>query len=167
MAYYGLLQNAGMRFTRSVPSGPAYIMRDGMFLDIRSSMKIIDPSEMLPASHPALDAWMIEKGYIGEEELINRVLCASDNAIRVNDGTGLFTRELLIGLPPNQPTDAQFKSLEDWLYSVYQKGGVDVGNDNSTAVFKHYDFSEYVPEEVVEKIKMYYSTGQLRDCEAD
>ena len=166
MANYGLLRRLGFEFTSSVPDGAAYIMRDGMFLDLTASMKIIDPSGQSKATHPALDSFLIENGYLEDNQQISRILCSSDNAIRVNDGTN-FSRELVIGLPASRPTEAQFASLENWLYHVFSKGGVDVGNENSTAIFKHYDFSKYLPEDVIKKIKMYYSTGKLLDRKVD
>ncbi len=167
MPYYDLLKKLGFTFTSNVVPGAAYIMPDGKFLDITSSMKVIDPSQTITSgTHPALDDFLIENGYLEDNGRISRVLCSSDNAIRVNDGSN-FRGELIIGLPPQRPSEAQFKSLENWLYHIFSKGGVDVGNDNSSNIFKHYDFNKYLPEEVIKKIKMYYGTGQLRDCKVD
>jgi len=167
MAYYQLLKDLGFVFTKSIPSGASYIMNDGMFLDITSSMKIIDPSRTITkGTHPAIDEFLIENGYINSNENISRILCTSDNAIRINDGTN-FRSEVVIGLPSSRPTETQFKSLENWLYSIFSKGGVDVGNDISSNIFKHYDFNDYLPEYIIKKIKIYYSTGQLRDCKVD
>lgn len=163
MSYYGLLKELGFSFTSKVPAGAAYIMPDGKFLDLSASMKVIDPSGSSKATHPALDEFLIEKGYLGDDGQISRVLCSSDNAIRVNDGTN-FSRELVVGLPPVRPTDAQFASLENWLYSVFSKGGVDVGNASlDGAQVKHYDFSSTLPEEVIKNIKRFYASGKLLD----
>lgn len=164
--YYDLLKELGFVFTNNIPSGPAYIMQDGKFLDITSSMKIIDPSGKLIACHPAIDEFLFENGYIDPMAEVNRVLCSSDNAIRVNDGSN-FLGELVIGLPNSRPNETQFAALENWLYSIFSKGGIDVGDERSTNIFKHYDFNQYLPEDIIKKIKMYYSTGQLKDCKVD
>lgn len=162
MAYYDLLEKLGFKFTTSIPKGPAYIMKDGRFLDITGSMNIIAPDMNLKATHTMIDQFLIEKGYIPESAEVNRVLCSSDGAIRVNDGSGLMG-EILIGLPTTRPTEIQFSKLEDWLYGIMSKGHVSVGNDNSNYVFKVYDFNEYLPEDIIKRIKEYYSSGKLRD----
>lgn len=167
MAFYDLLRKLGFTFTTSIPHGAAYIMNDGQFLDITASMKVIDPSGTLnKGTHPAIDEFLIDNGYLENNGNISRILCTSDNAIRINDGSN-FRSELVIGLPKARPTEAQFRSLENWLYHIFSKGGVDVGNDNSSNIFKHYDFNHYLPEDIIKRIKMYYGTGELRDCKVD
>ena len=163
MAYYEILKKAGFVFTSSIPSGASYIMPDGKFLDITGSMKIIDPTGTVKkGTHPAVDEYLIDNGYIGENEEVSRILCSSDGAIRVNDGSN-FRGEVVIGLPEKRPNEIQFKSLENWLYSIFSKGGVDVGNETSSNIFNHYDFNKYLPEDVIKKIKNYYGTGKLLD----
>lgn len=162
--YYEILKKLGFTFTSSVPTGPAYIMNDGMFLDIKSSMKIIDPSNTLQPTHPAVDEYLIEEGYIDSNAEVSRVLCDADNAIRVNDGTN-FLQEVVVGLPKQEPTTAQYNSLEEWLWSMTSKGSVAVGDERSTNIFKVYNFEENMPEDIINKIKNYYSSGKLRDSE--
>lgn len=165
MGYYDALRKAGFRFTGSVPAGPAYIMPDGRFLDVSSSMHLIDPTGTMIPSHPAIDQWLFDEGLLDPNGNFSRVLCESDNAIRVNDGTNLF-KELVVGLPPLRPSEAQLEALEDWLYHVYSKGGVTVGNAGMNGEVKHYDFSQILPEDIVKRIKRFYSSGRLLDSMA-
>ena len=166
MEFYNELKKLGFKFTPAVPSGPVYIMKDGNFLDLRNSKNVKNGDGTGFSTHSDLDMYLIDEGYINPDENINRVLCSSDNAIRCNDGSN-FMIENVIGLPNSMPTTDQFESLKNWLYYMMGLGrhSVAVGNDNSTNIFKTYDFNEYLPEDIIKRIKRYYSTGKLLDSE--
>lgn len=163
--YYEILKKAGIKFSDTPVTGSSYIMNDGKFLDIINSMDIMFKNTSMKPTHGSLDMYLIENGYVDSNKDISRVLCSTDNAIRINDGNN-FYHEIIIGLPVNKPNEIQFKKLEDWLYFIFGKGHVTVGDENTSNVYKVYSFDEYLPEDIIKRIKSYYSSGILRDSKA-
>ena len=160
---YPELEKLGFRFTDRPSQGAAYIMNDGKFLYIKDNMDLLgfDTSDF--ASHPLLDVFVLENGLVPEDAEINRVLCETDNAIRVNDGTNM-RNEVIVGLPKVKPTEAQFDSLINWLYDLMKNHkAITVGDERTLGVFQQYHFNEYFPEDIVKKIRAYYNDGRLRE----
>lgn len=142
-------------------SGAAYIMQDGNFLFLEQNKKFFSTDRI---THGSLDFYLIKQGYVKQTEA-SRILCQTDNAIRINDGSN-FIFEVLIGLPQFKPTIEQFESLENWLYKNIEnkKYFVSVGNELVSEVFQQYNLKEQLPEEVIKKIKNYYNNGILREA---
>jgi len=162
--YQKLLDN-GFIFSNKVRPGACYIMNDGKFLSIEDNKDILGLDSNDIACHPQLDVFVLENNLIPEGSLVNRVLCETDNAIRVNDGSNL-KEETVIGLPEKEPTSSQYNSLIDWLYDLMLKRTfVNVGDEINSKVFKRYDLKETFPEDIVKKIKAYYKDGRLRESE--
>lgn len=160
---YKKLKDLGFKFSSSFSKGASYIMPDGKFLNIEENRDVLDLEPGDISCHPQLDVFVLEKGLIPKNSLINRVLCETDNAIRLNDGTNL-SNEVIIGLPKNKPTEDQYKSLINWLYNLMTiRTSISVGDERSSNVFKEYNFKEYFPEDIVKKIKNYYNNGILRE----
>ena len=167
---YNKLKDLGFRFTMNPPKGSVYLMPTGEFLDINAHKDILGLPDDVRAVHGSLDQYLLELGLIENPETLSRALCETDNAVRLNDGT-LFKVEVIVGLPPKQLTDAQYTSLENWLYSVmYKSDGVFVGDEiGSNGVYYKFasikNLDGYTPENIVEKIRNFYNskTGILKE----
>lgn len=160
---YNKLISDGFIFTqRPDYNGSAYIMPDGKFLFLELNKGLLGVSGNV--THGALDFYLIKNHYIKGTDA-TRVLCQTDNAIRINDGSN-FAFEVLIGLPEKKPTYDQFEALESWLDSIYHKNKfyVSVGNEIVSEVFQKYDLRYYLPEDIIKRIKNYYNNGILREA---
>ena len=158
---YNKLISDGFVFTQKPDyTGSAYIMPDGKFLFLELNKGLLEVSGKV--THGALDFYLIKNHYIKDTDA-TRVLCQTDNAIRINDGSN-FAFEVLIGLPEKKPTYDQFEALESWLDSIYHKNKfyVSVGNEIVSEVFQKYDLRYYLPEDIIKRIKNYYNNGILR-----
>ena len=160
---YNQLISDGFIFTQKPDYiGSAYIMPDGKFLFLELNKGLLGVSGKV--THGALDFYLIKNHYIKSTDA-TRVLCQTDNAIRINDGSN-FAFEVLIGLPEKKPTYDQFEALESWLDSIYNKNKfyVSVGNEIVSEVFQKYDLHYYLPEDIIKRIKNYYNNGILREA---
>ena len=160
---YNKLISDGFIFTqRPDYTGSAYIMPDGKFLFLELNKGLLEVSGKV--THGALDSYLIKNHYIKDTNA-TRVLCQTDNAIRINDGSN-FAFEVLIGLPEKKPTYDQFEALESWLDSICNKNKfyVSVGNEIVSEVFQKYDLHYYLPEDIIKRIKNYYNNGILREA---
>ena len=154
---YPQLLKDGFKFTDTPAFGAGYIMQDGKFLFLENNRNLLTADKI---TH----FYLITKGYI-QDTSASRVLCQTDNAIRINDGIN-FSYEALIGLPKNKLTVEQERSLEAWLYYMLEKNKylIQVGNELVAAVFQIYNLKEQMPEKVISKIKTYYNNGVLREA---
>lgn len=160
---YNFLKDDEFVFSDSLDgSGAAYIMPDGLFLFLENNRDKLNFTNKI--THGSLDYYLNRRGIISDDNA-SRVLCKSDNAIRINDGSN-FSFEVLIGLPQKKPTWEQFNALENWLYYLISKKKyqVQVGDEQVSTVFMTYDLKEDLPEDVVSRIKTYYSCGVLREA---
>lgn len=80
---------------------------------------------------------------------------------RINCGT-TWTEDRVYCVLPDKMTSSQFRSLEKWIEWGYDnhKGGDEVliCFDDTT---RAYDFKDNFPEDIIKKIKRYYSSGRL------
>lgn len=160
---YEVLLSAGFKFS-DIPDGvgSAYIMRDGKFLFLEQNKDILEASTV---THGTLDLWLQENGYIGEYTMASRLLCQTDGAIRINDGTN-FSLETIIGLPEKQISFEQSKSLDAWMWSMIRRNkfSITVGNELVSEAFRTYDLREVDPKYVTRRIDAYYRNGILREA---
>lgn len=142
--------------------GSAYIMKDGKFLFLEQNKEIFKTHFV---THGTLDLYLQDNGYISADSLASRVLCQTDDAIRINDGKN-FAFETVIGLPKNKLTFDQFSALEDWLWDmiVRRKYRIAVGNELVSEVFRSYNLQEVDPSYVIKRIETYYRNGILREA---
>ena len=142
--------------------GSAYIMKDGKFLFLEQNKAILN-SDII--THGTLDLYLQENGYISKDTLASRILCQTDDAIRINDGKNFFF-ETIIGLPKNKITAAQTKALEDWMWGMIAKHKyhIAIGNELLSEVFRSYNLSEVNPSYVINRINAYYRNGILREA---
>lgn len=160
---YDQLIKDGFKFSDTAEGvGSAYIMRDGKFLFLEQNKELLNATTI---THGTLDLYLQDKGYISEDTLASRILCQTDNAIRINDGKNFFF-ETLIGLPKNKITTAQLEALEDWMWHMKarHKHYIAVGNELVSEVFRSYNLNEVDPRYVINRIITYYRNGILREA---
>ncbi len=160
---YDQLIKDGFKFSDTADGvGSAYIMRDGKFLFLEQNRELLNATTI---THGTLDIYLQDKGYISEDILASRVLCQTDNAIRINDGKNFFF-ETIIGLPKNKITSAQTKALEDWMWNMQSrhKYHIAVGNELVSEVFRSYNLRDVEPSYVISRINTYYRNGILREA---
>lgn len=135
---------SNFNLTSNIPDGPTYILKDGRYLDLGEDGAHIGVDDVLYQNNLIdYDPY----SYAGDLILVDRF-----NAIRCSDGK-IIQGEPYIQLPKNLPTTQQFDSLKDWLYSL--------GNTTVYINENVYNLSETLPEEVIKKIKRFYSSGTL------
>ena len=132
--------------------GPFYILSNGSYLNLGKA-----------GSHLGLDDELYQNGIIEQDPFDysylypNTIMVDLFNAIRCSDGENLGDGEYgnpYIQLPKNLPTNAQFESLDDWIYSL--------GYNNKLFVDGvKYNLSEVSSEYIIKKIKRYYASGYL------
>ena len=92
-------------------------------------------------------------------------VCNDRKWIRFNTGTTEVEERCYIVLNKERPTNAQFDAIEEFL-----QYGDDIGKDevivyietsNINPVSKVYSYDEYLPEDIIKKIKRYYASGVL------
>lgn len=143
--------------------GPSYIMRDGSFLKIWNSNKNIkgmSGSKSVSGKTMHLDV----DGFINKEidSDAYSYYYLNQDCIRVNTGF-----EEYIVLSKERPNNAQFDSLLKWLNYYF----FDMKHDRlkvmdwygSSLNSKEYYLDTTMPEEIIKKIKSYYTTGELRE----
>ena len=90
------------------------------------------------------------------------------NSVRCNTSVAGVTSIAYITLPRKALTSSQYQSIEEWLYllqslnhkivRVSLSSYLDDGDEVT------YSFEEYLPEDIVKKIKRYYSSGKLYEA---
>jgi hypothetical protein len=80
---------------------------------------------------------------------------------RINCGT-TWTEDRFYCVLPDKMTTSQFRSLEKWIEWGYDNHK---GDDEVLICFEHttraYEFKDNFPEDIIKKIKRYYSSGKL------
>lgn len=154
---YKQLIERGFKFNTEPKMGAAYLMSDGMFLNMDDNSKILKHSAN-HVTHPDLDYYLEDENIFNLSP--NRSLVKTDNAIRLNDGTNFEEENAVISLPKKPLTNKQYNQLENWLYKImYVSEGVDVG-DEETDIFDHYNFlpkeDGLAPEDIIKRIRNRY-----------
>ena len=126
-------------------NGPTYILPDGSFLDLRNQ-----------PHHSVVERWLIDNGLSNEEyiETAGSQTLYDLGCIRCD-----YLKNY-IALCSKQPTRNQYNSLLVWLDELSKTTrNVQVISPTDQAVT--YWFNEYLTDDVVERIKRYYSSGRL------
>ena len=171
----GLLGKLGSTFEMSATPimGPSYVFPDGRFIVIP------EPDEMGAGvfvhykCHSLLNLWLVSekltKKSIWDINDMTDILDAG--AIKVNLGPIPDEDALLnyIELPKKSPTTSQYYALIDWLDLAQSKGIYDIEvNTYNLGKYKKYSLKDNTSDEIVAKIKRYYSSGTLyEDMEED
>lgn len=152
-------------------SSPMFILPNGAIISVANAAKLIDldfssniHSDMVFVILSAIakklgQEWtMNDKRY--EDRRLDFLTYGLDWA-RINTGT-TWLEDRFYCVLPNHMTSAQYRSLEKWLEWGTDNGKeevlVYVGRDE---VNQTYYFDETFPEDIIKKVKRYYSSGRL------
>lgn len=141
------------------PYGPSYILPDGKFVDIYGTTvndKHLD-------THYDVETVLNDNGLSSDEfdSLSLNYTVQECGAIRCSTRT----HEHYILLNEERPTTSQYDSMLKLLILMSDDLGypsVQIIADKDT--YKIYNFTDYEPEEIVGKIKRYYSSGNLYEA---
>ena len=125
--------------TDEIPRFSTYILSNGKFVDLADG------------THGHFELYCDDEGIEYASYL--------KNAIQCNDGKNTFEDlpNAYIDLP-KVITDAQYKSLLKWLDKLNTMDEVEVVANGQSKLYK---LSDYIPEEIIKRIKRYYSSGTL------
>ena len=86
--------------------------------------------------------------------------------IRMNSGTTTDFNAYIEFLEDN-PTSEQYDGIENWLYYVLNSGvkEVEINVPNSKSI--RYSLVDYLPEDIIKKVKRYYGSGNLYESSFD
>ena len=139
-------------------SGPSFLLPNGDFIDLSSSYNSEASFEDFPA-HAEVEDFL---QFSGLSDVLGDIVDGSPSiqglgAIRLND----LEDNNYIELPESNLTLAQYDSLEGWLDENSRKRDTVVVSDLGFNNYKEYDYSDYLPEDIIKKIKRYYSSSHL------
>ena len=80
--------------------------------------------------------------------------------IRMNSGTTTDFNAYIEFLE-DKPTSEQYDGIENWLYYVLNSGVKEVEINVPDSKSIRYSLVDYLPEDIIKKIKRYYSSGTL------
>ena len=169
IALYNALKERNLVFITNPPKGASYIMEDGKFLDLNNSADIVLSPECGNrefVTHPMLADYLVREGLL--DEMCQKPLLDTDNAIAINDGTNYIREAAYICLPKEMPNGAQFGALLNWFtYLMTISPSVQIETKEKVPV-KIYDFvsleSEYgwTPENIIKDIKRMYNQEETQ-----
>lgn len=140
--------------------GPAFLLPDGSFLDVAASLDWDgdDPN------HNIVEEWLDEEGLSdGVTSVDGAPTIQALGAIRM-DNSQYDYMELFRNAKPNY---IQYEQLEKWLeFNFDRKANDDIQITISDIKGGHfeiaeYSYKDYLPEDIIKKIKRYYSSGTL------
>ena len=129
--------------------GQSYILPDGEFLNLQDGV------------HIGIDDTLYNEGLIKGDPYFSGKLVLIDNynSIRISDGK-YVSSDPYVELPKKLPTNAQLKSLLDFLDSLNDKS-IWIGVRDNKSVGVSYNLETTLPEQVIKNIKRFYSSGIL------
>ena len=138
-------------------SGPSFLLPNGDFIDLSSSYNSETSFEDFPVHVEVED-------FLQSVDLSNSFKDSSGSptiqelgAIRLND----LEYNNYIELSNVKPTSRQYEQLENWLEENSEEhSSVEVAIYHY-GTYVHYDYEEVFPEEIIKRIKRYYSSGHL------
>ena len=150
---------------------PMFLLPNGSIISVAQAGKLIGQSlednihsDMVYVIQSAIAKkynydWDVDDGYYEERKL--SYLTYELGWARMNCGNG-WTEGRFYCVLPNHMTSSQYRSLEKWL-----EWGVNNGKEQVLVFVSAYEdsqtyyFDETFPEDIIKKIKRYYSSGRL------
>lgn len=132
--------------------GQSYILPNGDFIELNED------------SHESIEDIFVEAELRDEIDYFESseydlTLIDDFNSIRISDGKIIGTNPYVM-LPRNNLTSSQYESLENWLWGLNAES-VYIGSANNKNEGADYSLVNYTPEEIIKKIKRFYSSGHL------
>lgn len=139
-------------------SGPSFLLPDGSFIDLISSFNSSTSFEDFPA-HAEVEDFLQFSGLsnISGDATDGSPSIQNLGAVRLND----LEDNNYIELPENKLTSVQYDSLENWLNKNSRIRRAVVVSDLGFNNYVEYNYSDYLPEDIIKRIKRYYSSGHL------
>ena len=143
--------------------GPSFILPSGEFLNISMSdiEKYWNGNPVSYPFHGVVDDYLAFNKKVIDYADDGYRFCELTNSIKVNSGSN---DTIYIALNSVTPTSEQYKSILEWLDFIYNiKDYVDVYESAamSDKNYVRYYFNEYIPDDILKRIKRYYSSGRL------
>lgn len=135
-------------WAQSTPgTGCIFIHPDGSFLNIYPKLD----------DHEDLAYWLEDQGY-SENQIVEDAAWFTDQFgyIRCRDSIHMT----FVALPDQGVTNAQLDSLECWMEEKVSTDSIEVFVEN-TNEFQNYSTEEYFPEDIIKRIRRFYSSGTL------
>lgn len=159
--------------THKEPSmvGPMYLLKDGSFIYVNDYVSKNKYDSENNRTHTGFIGLMMDE-YIENKYNFNpnniylsphtiRGILEENGLIRLNTGTTASDNRFYMCLPSGdyaKPTYAQYNSLLEFLDLNTKEVWVYIGNKWDAVSQKYVD---YIPEDVIKKIKRYYASGNL------
>lgn len=129
--------------TDKIPKYSTYILTDGKFVDLYDG------------THNAFKEYCRETGIEYKNAL--------KDSIQLNDGKSTVDEMPYAYIQlPKSLTTAQYSSLLKWLDKLDYDDEVEVVTNNGS--FKKYSLIDYTTDEIIKKIRRYYSSGILYEA---
>ena len=141
--------------------GPAFLLPDGSFIDVTNEFDW----DGNPPEHLAVEQWLCDNNLSDNwDETEGAPTIQALGAIRMDNSYQDY-----IELPPVKLTYIQYERLESWLEFNSDKnksGNVEVYTyslaSGFTSIF--YKYADLFPEDIIKRIKRYYSSGVLYEA---
>ena len=136
--------------------GSAYLTRQGEFINL---------GESVDSSHGDIISYLENEDITMFED--SWEFSEAFGYIRLNSGLN-DDNAAYVEFLDNTPTEEQYEQLENWMYFIMNRKvrhievNVDSGNQQHV-----YYFVNDLPEEIIKKIKRYYSSGNLYESSSD
>jgi len=140
--------------TDEIPTGPAYILPNGKFISILENNNDIHANLFYD--------FLLDNDLKYDCDYYMRVIEHDYNWLRVNDGLSEEEERCYVSLNDSKLSSAQYDSLLRWLdYVSKHQAYVQVFINNDKNSYVKYDLHEYIPDDIIKRIKRYYSSGEL------
>lgn len=127
-------------------NGPTYILSDGTMLNLSNCKH-----------HSEVEKVLIENGYSS----YSYIPTGGSPTMRYLGAIRCDTIKYYIDLPEQSITRAQMNTLLIWLDFLYNQCKFISVYANEGRIYCDYDFKEYIPDDIINKIKRYYIFGRL------
>lgn len=152
-------------------NGAEFILPSGELLDVMYNDYDIHKDVAYAILYDCIESSGVEfnSNLYGDAEETNSYLTDELGWVRVNYGNSSFENRFYCVLPDRNMygalNRAQYDKLLDFFNFGYYESTFDgvmiFCGDNDNGEYIKYSFKEYIPEEIIKKIKRYYTTGEL------
>ncbi len=139
-------------------SGPSFLLPDSSFIDLSSSYNSETSFEDFP-THAEVEDFLqsVDLSNISGDTTDGSPSIQNLGAVRLND----LEDNNYIELPENKLTSIQYDGLESWLDKNSRIRRAIVVSDLGFNNYVEYNYSDYLPEDIIKRIKRYYSSSHL------
>ena len=141
-------------------SGPSFLLPDGSFIDLTSSFNSSTSYDDFPA-HREVEDYLEDIGLSSlSGDASGSPTIQQLGAIRLND----LDENNFVELSLIKPTYEQYNQLEDWFAENSEEHSTVEVSTYRYGDYIRYDYEEVLPEDIIKRIKRYYSSGHLYEA---